>query len=220
MTARRATGGVLALAGATALGGLVTWLASGRHRSIGASSEEVLERLPGDDLVPGATVVATRGISIDAPIDHVWPWIAQLGQQKGGFYSYSWLENLAGCDIANARRIVSQWQNPQPEEPFHLHPELALQVAEVEPGHALVVRNPPGADGPPGTDGFDFSWAFVVRPDHTAKSTRLLVRERYLPGSTAATVAIQAVGVVSTVMTVGMLRGVRARAETLFAAGL
>ena len=54
----------------------------------------------------------TRAITITTPADHVWPWIAQLGQGRGGFYSYDWLENLvAHIDIHNADQIVPEWQH-------------------------------------------------------------------------------------------------------------
>jgi hypothetical protein len=62
--------------------------------------------LPGDDLIVSADLTATRAITVRASAGQVWPWIAQLGQGRGGFYSYDFLENLAGCDIHSADRIV------------------------------------------------------------------------------------------------------------------
>ena len=50
--------------------------------------------LPGDGVVPGATAQQTRAIGIDAPAERVWPWLAQIGQDRAGFYSYDVLENL------------------------------------------------------------------------------------------------------------------------------
>jgi hypothetical protein len=72
----------------------------------GASGEEVNARFPGDDLMPDANLTATRAVTVRAAIGDVWPWIAQLGQRRGGFYSYDFLENLVGCDMhsTNARR--------------------------------------------------------------------------------------------------------------------
>ncbi|WP_220222492.1 hypothetical protein [Haloplanus salinus] len=49
-------------------------------------------------------------ITIDAPPDAIWPWLRQLGQEQGGFYSYEWAENLVGLDIHNAERIIPDWQ--------------------------------------------------------------------------------------------------------------
>jgi Cation transporting ATPase, C-terminus len=52
-----------------------------------------------------------RALTVRAPAARVWPWIAQLGQARGGFYSYDFLENLAGCNIHSADRIIDQWQD-------------------------------------------------------------------------------------------------------------
>ena len=68
----------------------------------GAAGEEIDTVLPGDDLIPGPDLVTTRGITIGVPPGQVWPWLAQLGQGRGGFYSYDLLENLAG--LAHAQR--------------------------------------------------------------------------------------------------------------------
>src|SRR5271157_86814 len=77
----------------------------------GASPAELAKRLPGDAFLPEASSTCTRAITINAPPDRVWPWIAQMGQGRGGFYSYDFLENLAGCDIHSADRVVPGWQD-------------------------------------------------------------------------------------------------------------
>ena len=139
----------------------------------GATAEEVDAALPGDELVPDADLTATRAVTVDAGADAVWPWIAQLGQGRGGFYSYDFLENLAGRDIHSAERIVPEWQGIEVGDEVRFHPDGGMTAVVVEPGRALVLRG-----GMPGTPPFDFAWAFVVRgqPDGT---TRLVVRERY-----------------------------------------
>jgi hypothetical protein len=60
----------------------------------GATPEEVAAPLPGDEILPDADLVATRATDVDAPPERVWPWLAQLGQGRGGFYTYGALENL------------------------------------------------------------------------------------------------------------------------------
>ena len=77
----------------------------------GATVEESGEILPGDDLISDPDLAATRAITVGAAAGQVWPWIAQLGQGRGGFYSYDFLENLAGCDIHSADQIVPGWQD-------------------------------------------------------------------------------------------------------------
>ena len=76
----------------------------------GATDQESDGSLPGDDLIANPDLIATRAITIAPRAERVWPWVVQLGQGRGGFYSYDWLENLVGCDIHSADRIVPQWQ--------------------------------------------------------------------------------------------------------------
>src|SRR6266545_4849315 len=105
-----------------------------RYLRWGATDQEVRDPLAGDDLIRNADMVATRAITIHAAADRVWPWIAQLGQGRGGFYSYDWLENLVGCDIHSADRIVREWQDVAVGDEVKLHPEVGLEVAALEPG--------------------------------------------------------------------------------------
>jgi len=133
----------------------------------GATAAEAGKPLPGDDLVPEPSFTATRAITIAAPPQAVWPWLAQLGQGRGGFYSYAWLENLVGCRMRNADRIHSEWQSLVPGDEVRMHPQAPpLVVRSVRPLAVLVL-------GEPGI----FSWAFVLQPDD-GRHTRLLVRSR------------------------------------------
>ena len=68
----------------------------------GATDAEVHRSLPGDDLIPHPKWRYTHAITIRASAAEVWPWLVQMGQGRGGMYSYEWLENLVGCDIHNA----------------------------------------------------------------------------------------------------------------------
>ena len=128
----------------------------------GATDAETAGALPGDDFLPSADLQATRAITIKAPAEAVWPWLAQMGQGRGGFYSYDFLENLQGLDIHSADRIHPEWQDIQAGDRFHLAPAASsdLEIAVVDAGNALVLRVPPGS--PPGP--FDFTWAFVLGP--------------------------------------------------------
>ena len=105
----------------------------------GATEEETEEPLPGDDLIAHPHLVATRAIAIHAPSADVWPWIAQLGQGRGGFYSYDFLENLLGCHIHSADRVVPEWQQVSVGEQVKLAPEVSLTVGVMERGRSLVV---------------------------------------------------------------------------------
>ncbi|MFD6090942.1 SRPBCC family protein [Oerskovia sp. NPDC060338] len=176
----------------------------------GTRDGEPSDVLPGDEIVPQAEVVATRAVSIDAPPREVWRWLVQLGQGRGGFYSYEWLENLVGCDIQNADRIDPQWQRLAVGDDVRLHPDLGLRVAAMVPEHHLVLRGavPVGASAPP----YDFSWSFVLRPG-PGGGTRLVVRERYGYTRWWAGAIVEPVQPVSFVMSARMLRGIRDRAE-------
>ena len=159
-------------------GGAAFLIALARRRYLrwGATDGEVNARLPGDELVSDADITATRAITVDVAPEYVWPWIAQLGQARGGFYTYDFLENLARCDIHSAERIVPEWQSIATGDEVRLHPEISLSVALVEPGRTLVLRGgvPMGRVPPP----YDCTWAFTVR-DKPGRATRLVVRERY-----------------------------------------
>jgi hypothetical protein len=206
----RATGGILALGTTVA----IAYVTAGRRWQLrwGATAAEAAAPLPGDEQVPTADLVATRAITVGAHAARVWPWLAQLGQGRGGFYSYDRLENLAGCDIHSAQHVEAAWQDPRIGDAFRLHPEVALQVVEVDPGHALVVRGGVPAGGTEGTPPYDFSWAFVVRDDGPLRS-RLLVRERYRSTAWWAPALVEPVAVASFVMSRRMLHGIRERAE-------
>jgi hypothetical protein len=201
-----------AAAGAAVLGGAAAYLLAIRRWQLrwGATDEEVDAALPGDDLIPNPDLLATRAITMPAAAEQVWPWIAQLGQGRGGFYSYDALENLVGCDIHSADQIVPQWQDLKVGDQVKLHPEVGLGVAVLEPGRALVLRGgvPMGATPPP----YDFTWAFVLR-ERSDGTTRLLVRERYAYTQRWASLLVEPVAVVAFVMSQRMLRGIRDRVE-------
>jgi hypothetical protein len=178
----------------------------------GATDAEVTTEMPGDELLSHVNCGATRAVTVAAPSHEVWPWLAQMGQGRGGFYSYDFLENLVGCEIHSADEIVEEWQHVRVAAPFRLHPDIALRVAAVEPGHALVVRGavPIGDTVPP----YDFTWAFVLN-ELADGTTRLVVRERYAFTRWWASLIVEPTLAVSFVMSRRMLHGIRTRAERL-----
>ena len=183
----------------------------------GASGQESGQSLPGDDLIVNPGLAATRAITIGAPAGQVWPWIAQVGQGRGGFYSYDFLENLAGCDIHSADQIVPGWQGVEVGDQIRLAPQAALTVALLERGRSLVLRGGVSMGSTPSP--YDFTWAFVLR-EELPGTTRLLVRERYAYTRPWARLLVEPVEVVSFVMSQKMLRGIRDRAERSAAAGV
>jgi len=201
---------VMGLSAAASAAAAYILVARPRQLRWGATDEESEGPLPGDDLIENPDITATRAITIRASAAQVWPWIAQLGQGRGGFYSYDFLENLVGCDIHSADRIVAEWQDIGVGDEVRLAPKVGLGVAVVEQGRSLVLRGgiPLGNTAPP----YDFTWAFLLRdaPDET---TRLIARERYAYARRWAPILVEPVEAVSFAMSQKMLRGIRDRAE-------
>ena len=110
------------------------------HRRWGATDAEVSGNMPGDDLVEDSNFHTTRAIDIDAPRESVWPWLTQIGQGRGGFYSYDLLENLMGLDIHSADRILPEFQDLRVGDAIPIEPEGGgYTVAEIAPNRHLVL---------------------------------------------------------------------------------
>ena len=211
----------LVSAGSVAAGlAAYTFLIRPWHLRWGATATEIQEPLPGDDVVPNPRHEATHAITIKAPVADVWPWLVQIGQNKGGFYSYSLLENLVGCDIHNARRIVPEWQSLRAGDVLWLHPKAPpLPVLLVEPGRAIVIG------GVAEELGYDLSknvhagtWAFVLK-ELDSSTTRLLVRIRWdrQPGLLDWIYNFGVLEPSHFVMERAMMLGIKRRAEALTA---
>jgi hypothetical protein len=157
-----------------------------RHLRWGATDQEVNGVWPGDEISPAATSICTHALTINAPIDKVWPWIVQIGQDRAGFYSYSWLENLVGADIHNLDRIVAEFQERKVGDtvwlaPKHRYAGQARQVvARLDSGEAMVLVSPNDYDVLFEGGTAKGSWAFILRAidDHT---TRFIMRGRGSP---------------------------------------
>ncbi len=136
------------------------------------------DALPGDELVPEAKWSYTLGIAVEAAPEEVWPWIAQIGQGRGGFYTYQTLENMVGCQIANTTEILPEHQHPEVGDDIYLHPSAPpMRIEIVEPPNALVLLGSPADIG--GEDSWGIStWQFAVNAGSDGGS-RFLTRGRY-----------------------------------------
>lgn len=191
--------------------GLLYWFALEPWMArMGASDSEVTRSLPGDDLVPGAILRSTRSITIQASPEQVWAWVVQMGQGRGGLYSYEDLENLAGCDIHNASRILPEFQSLKVGDVFRLGPQgyPYFDVMGVEPGRALIL----GTQNP--QIQYSGSWVFYLESAGTGQ-TRLIVRSlgAYQPDLGNFITWRVITEPLSFVMEQKMLRGIRDRAE-------
>jgi hypothetical protein len=151
----------------------------------GATEAEVARTLPGDELIERAPGDSTHAVTIDAPPQAVWPWIAQIGDDRGGFYSYTFIENPAqqmmmGGEAVyhNANRILPEFQSPQPGEGMIAD---SLQVYDVDGQVAVGVQR---------LEGGDFGGCAVAAEPAGANQTRLLVRRamRLFPDASASDV--------------------------------
>jgi hypothetical protein len=144
----------------------------------GATEADKTRPLPGDDVWLGGVVTGTRAIDIDAPPEKVWPWLVQLGQDRAGFYSYTWLENLVFADIHNSFEIRPEWQERKAKDivPSVRHGYLfgfvkdkegytGWKVQLVEPNRALTLKN----------------WGSFVLEQRGEGRTRFLARSKAEP---------------------------------------
>lgn len=191
---------------------LAPWRRNWRRRW-GARPGEPDPSLPGEDLVPNPMWDYTHAVSIAAPPDRVWPWIAQVGQGRGGFYTFERLENMFGCKITNAEKILPGHQKPAVGDEIRLHPTSPPMVISVlEPGRSLVLRGAPTDRTRPETDNI---WAFHVRPEPNGHC-RLIERGKTIHGSSFtdrlffSPMLIEPIGFV---MSREMLLGIKERAE-------
>jgi hypothetical protein len=147
----------------------------------GASDVERRQRLPGDGIVPAARDQETRAITIEAPAEQVWAWIAQLGQDRAGFYSYQLLENLIGCEMPDVRTLDPRLGRWAVGDKLWMYPRRKAggqgfaTLAVLEPGRALAFATRQIGTGPDVPA--DGSWTFVVQPIDE-RASRLIVRGR------------------------------------------
>jgi hypothetical protein len=173
----------------------------------GATQEEMWRSMPGDDIVPDASLQTTRVVTVAAGAEHIWPWLVQMGPRpRAGAYTYDWIERLLGIDIETSDRILPEYQQIEPGKAIALNEKgQGMMVREVEPERFLVLQWVPQQS----------TWTFglYAQPDGT---TRLVSRNR-LPGRGlvfwAGMIAFMEPG--SLVMERKMLLGLKERAERL-----
>jgi hypothetical protein len=201
---------------ATGAGALVLGVADTAYRARywGASAREINAVYPGDELVADPADNVTRAVTVHAPAEDVWPWLVQIGQDRGGMYSYDALENLIGLRIRSADRIEERWQGLAVGDVVRLVPRgwlglregYALPVAQLVPGRSIVLREDPD-DGP-----WDAVWSFHVVPADGGRC-RLVTRTRAARGGIPGRLAAVLMEPITLLMTRRMLLGIKQRAE-------
>jgi hypothetical protein len=189
------------------LAGAASYAAYPRRYLRTATADEVEAPLPGDALVPTPRMAYTLAVSVLAPPERVWPWLVQMGQGRGGFYTHELVEHLLGAHTRSASEILPELQALEPGDAIRLTPDPWLGL----PGHQLVAEV---VDAPRALvlrqrfwNGSTATWSFVLR--EAWGGTRLLFRRRADHPSTLERLAAPGCAV----MDAGMLHGIRRRAE-------
>jgi hypothetical protein len=165
----------------------------------GATAAEAAASLPGDEVIPHPMLEWTRAVTIYASPAQVWPWLAQMGSGRAGFYVPEWIDRyLWRIGGHNADQLLPHYQHVTVGDIIADAPGYAAywQVKLVEPERALVYwsRRHPWRGQPldptdptvlahreaallAGGTYLDFSWAFALREPVPGR-TRLLLRTR------------------------------------------
>lgn len=180
---------------------LVYWLfVRPAHISWGATPTEQQMKFPADELISPNRIVSTRAINIKAPKEKIWPWMAQTGQNRGGFNSYYWLENLFAAKMVNADSIVPQWQNPQPGDTVYYGEREGYELI------SFVKRNEYYSLG---------GWTLFL-DSVNANTTRLIVRYPSMEVRQSRMMKLYYYGLFEPlhfIMESGMMMGIKQRAE-------
>jgi hypothetical protein len=158
----------------------------------GTTAAEAHGALPGDDLFPAYTGEATHAITIHAAPDKIWPWLMQMGQDRSGFYSYTFLENAFGCDMPKVERLVADWKPRTRGEtvwfcnPKRFNGQGKMIPAVVETDRAFAMVSPSDWQNvQAGGYAQDGIWSFTIQPTTNGQS-RLIARVRNGPAPTLA----------------------------------
>jgi hypothetical protein len=176
------------------------------HRRWGALDDEVTRPLPGDELIPRPSYATTRAVTIQAPPEAIWPWLVQIGNGRGGLYSYDGLDRLFGIlDAPSADRILPQHQDLTVGDVIPLGAGPSWPVQALDAPRFLQVGQQQGGAG--------FSWVWYLDPIDS-DATRLISRVRgRLPRSPLSFLILLALDPAGFLMERKMLLGIKERAE-------
>lgn len=178
----------------------------------GTTASDRTRVMAGDASVVDPTYAATLAITVDAAPEQIWPWLVQLGYQRGGLYSYDWLDRLFGyLDRPSAGVILPQFQQLAVGDEIPMGRGQGFPVTAIEPFRELVLS---GAG-----DGFAWLWEFGLYPVDQGK-TRLVSRNRVrVPPTVGSWLFMRVIEPAAFLMTRRMLLGLKQRAEALAATG-
>ncbi|HUF00393.1 MAG TPA: hypothetical protein VMN99_14140 [Anaerolineales bacterium] len=147
----------------------------------GATNDEIAASFSGDELVPSPRLLYTRSVTVNATPEQIYPWIVQLGADKAGMYSYTWLESLIQCPQTNADRIHEEWQDLKVGDKVLMCPDVnappAYEVALIEPNRAIVMGHKRSSPVDQANGTWSDVWQFILLPQSDG-TTRLILRSR------------------------------------------
>ena len=161
-----------------------------------------------DGLVAGANYRQVLAIDINARPEDIWPWLMQLGYQRGGLYSYDWLDRMFGfLDRPSADRILPEYQGLRPGDVIPVGRGGGFPVAAVDPRRSLVLAGE--------QDGFAWGWELALEP-LDERRTRLVSRSLgRTPDTWRSRASLAVLRPAAFIMTHRMLGGIRRRAEAM-----
>lgn len=191
-------------------------------RNWGTFPEEAKASLPGDELVADAMFSTTRAVTIHAQPDQVWPWIVQMGQGRGGLYSYDFLENLMGLNIHSADRVLPEFGTLEPGDAVPLEPAGGgYTVHSIKPEEYLLLYTDGSGENEMARTlraaEVKTSWLFLLR-EMDSGCTRLIIRWRANMNPKSSLYArMMTIGIepIEFIMERKMMLGIRQRAERL-----
>ncbi len=99
----------------------------------------------GDD--NALTITSTRAILINAPKADVWKWLIQLGADRGGFFSYYFIERALGYTTRNQEKIKPEFKTMSVGDIVRgsINEESSIipynfRITRVEPENAFVLE--------------------------------------------------------------------------------
>jgi hypothetical protein len=176
----------------------------------GCAPSDLTRAMAGDGLLVNSTYSGTLAVMVNAPPEHIWPWLVQIGYQRGGLYSYDWLDRLFGyLDRPSATRVLPEFQHLAVGDQIPLGRGPSWPVATLEPNRALVLdmRN---------MGGFDWVWQFGLYAVDENR-TRLVSRSRVRTQTVWARLLTYVIEPAGFLMTRRMLLGLKQRSESLHA---
>jgi hypothetical protein len=174
----------------------------------GTTPLDLTRVMAGDSLLVDPMYSGTMAVTVNAPPEDIWPWLVQIGYQRGGLYSYDWLDRLFGyLDRPSATRILPEFQHLAVGDKIPLGRGPSWPVAVIEPGRALVLdmRN---------MSSFDWVWQFGLYTVDE-KRTRLVSRSCVRTQTVWARLFTYVIEPAGFLMTRRMLLGIKQRAEGL-----